>query len=366
MRGLYVHIPFCGVKCYYCDFVAVSGHGHWSQRYLNALAGEMAAYRHLPVDSVYVGGGTPSELSTEQIEELFRAVENLWGSLRGSGREATFEANPESLNAAKLQALLHCGVNRLSLGLEAVQDSLLKSLGRRHDFDRFLEVFHLAREAGFGNLNVDLMFALPGQTLDHWSESLERVLDLMPQHISLYGLFVEDQTVLRKRGVVVDEDFGSEMYPLAIGRLQAAGYHHYEISNFSLPGFEAVHNRNYWRNGEYIGVGCGAVSFLGGARQGRVATLKSYCEAVEKGLSPIHWQESLNGQKRMGEDIFLGLRQMDGFKLPPEAYRAFEPQWVKLKSLGLVQLEGLEGESALAKLTSKGTMLANQVFQEFI
>lgn len=360
MRGLYLHIPFCSVKCHYCDFVAVSGQNRWTQRYLQALSKELESFSGLAADTLYVGGGTPSELSAEEIRFLLESVERIFGPVSGL-KESSFEANPESLSPDKLEVLREFGVTRLSLGLQASQDRLLKSLGRRHTFAGFLEVFESARKAGFQNLNVDLMFALPGQSPEDWEESLKAAVDLGPEHVSLYGLQVEEKTVFAKRKVEADEELGARMYETARETLSKAGFRHYEISNFARPGFESVHNRIYWRNEEYAGAGCGACSYLNGERSQNETGLRLYCEKAEQGRSPAVSRERLEGRDLLGETVFLGLRLVEGLALTPETEESFKDEWGRLQAQGLVKKE-----SGRVRLTERGLLLANLVFQQFV
>lgn len=361
MRGLYVHIPFCSVKCYYCDFVAVSGQNRWTQRYLQAVSKELARCANSQlIDTLYVGGGTPSELSPEDIRLLLESVEKFFGPISDL-KESSFEANPESLTPDKIGVLRDFGVSRLSLGLQAVQDRHLKNLGRQHTFADFSEVFERARKSGMENINVDLMFALPDQTAKDWEESLKAVEDLSPEHVSLYGLQVEEKTVFAKRKVEADEELGARMYETARERLSKAGFRHYEISNFAKPGFESVHNQIYWRNEEYAGAGCGACSYLGGVRSQNETGLRLYCEKIEKGQNPAVSLERLEGKDKLGESAFLGLRLVEGFALTPEMEESFKGQWESLEAQRLVRKE-----SGRVRLTERGLLLANQVFQQFV
>ncbi|MBI3550811.1 MAG: radical SAM family heme chaperone HemW [Elusimicrobia bacterium] len=358
MRGLYVHIPFCSVKCFYCDFTAFAGQKSQESRYLDALLREGEA-RQRPVDTLYIGGGTPSELSVEGMERLFAGVGRVFGPA-GALKEATLEANPESLNAAKLEVLAKAGVRRLSLGLQTADPKLLKDIGRRHSVEQFLEVFAAARRGGFA-VNVDLMYGLPDQTLAQAMDSLEAVLGLEPEHVSLYGLQVEDRTLFAKRGVEPDEDLGREMFERSLDRLARAGYRHYEISNFARPGHESVHNEIYWRNGEYVGLGCGASGYLDGERYANMDRLKEYCETVERGAPPAAEAERLDAKARLGETMLLGLRLIDGLALTEEMRRSFAPELAHVEAQGWVEQQG-----GAAKLTREGIFLANKVFEEFV
>lgn len=360
MTGLYVHVPFCAVKCFYCDFAAFSGQQKQVERYLAALEAE-AALRDGPAapETLYVGGGTPSELSAGQAADLFTRLARAYPSARF--REVTFEGNPESLGDGLLAVLAEAGVTRLSIGLQTADDGLLKSVGRRHTADDFARVFRAARAAGIPALSVDLMHGLPGQTLEHLRSTLDFVLDLDPEHVSIYGLHVEDRTLFSKRGVETDEELGRAMQELSIARLTGAGLEHYEISNFAKPGRRSAHNLNYWRRGEYAGLGCSAASFLGGVRSTNAEKLEPYLKAVESGRIPAEESERPEGLEALGEEAFLGLRMIDGF-VPSAALRAaFAGPWEALKDRGLVREDG-----ALWRLTAEGAHVANDVFSEFV
>ncbi|MEK7381928.1 MAG: radical SAM family heme chaperone HemW, partial [Elusimicrobiota bacterium] len=309
MTGLYVHIPFCAVKCFYCDFAAFSGQKKQVPRYLAALEAEAALLPPVAVDTLYIGGGTPSELSAGQLCELFTRLRRAYPAARLA--ESTFEANPDSLDEEKLSVLAGAGVTRLSVGLQTADASLLKAIGRRHTAADFTRMFRAARAAGITTLSIDLMYGLPGQTLDGLRATLDSVLSLAPEHISLYGLQVEDRTLFAKRGVADDQDLGREMYELAITTLALAGLEHYEISNFALPGRRSRHNINYWNRGEYLGLGCSAASFLGGTRSSNEDKIAPYISAVESGRRPIAEAETPVGLEALGEEAFLGLRLLD-------------------------------------------------------
>lgn len=358
--GLYVHIPFCSVKCFYCDFAAFSGQGRTVARYLAALEAEAGLFpAERPPTTLYLGGGTPSELKAPEIAELFALIRRAYPAAEFA--EASFEANPESLDARKLELLRGAGVARLSLGLQTLDDGLLEAIGRRHTARDFLELYGQARRLGRLAINVDLMYGLPGQTLERHLRTLDLVLGLSPEHVSLYGLQVEDRTLFGRRGVLNDEDSEREMFEESLERLLRAGYHHYEISNFARPGFESEHNRNYWENGEYIGLGCGAASHRGGLRSTNTDRLEAYCRAVEAGKRPVAESERLEGRSALGERAWLGLRLIDGFEPGPELEAAFAFEWSSLAGRGLLERAGRR-----VRLSREGIFLANQVFMEFV
>jgi oxygen-independent coproporphyrinogen-3 oxidase len=345
--GLYVHIPFCSVKCYYCDFTAVAHQGRSFDRYLGVLEREVAARLKRRPDTIYIGGGTPSELSAEQTARLF-------SFLPKGCSEVTFEANVESLTPAKLDALEKAGVTRLSLGLQTSEPALLKAIGRRHSVADFVDVYQRAQ--GRFSISVDLMYNLPGQSLASFAGSLGFVLGLKPQHFSVYGLQVEDQTLFSKRKVVPDEDLGRDMFELCLDTLALNGYEHYEISNWARPGARSAHNLNYWHDGEYLGVGCGAASYLNGVRSANLDRLPAYLEAE----NPIEESERLEGKHKLGESLMLGLRLIDGFQPTREMEAAFANEIAGLESRGLIERRDR------LRLTRDGIFLANQVFREFV
>ena len=355
---LYLHVPFCSIKCFYCDFTAFSGQGRSIARYLKALESEWNLHPGMDFSTLYIGGGTPSELSAGQLNELMEMVRRR---APGGFQEATCEANPESLTLEKLKVLRQAGATRLSLGLQTTNDGLLKAIGRRHSFKEFRSIYRAARRLGGLALSIDLMYGLPGQSPESHEKSLDDVLALEPEHVSLYGLQVEDRTLFAKREVEPDEDLGRRMFESSIERLRRAGYHHYEISNFARPGFESVHNAIYWNNGEYLGLGCGAASYLDGERSVNADRLPDYLRLAESGRNPAASMERLTGREKLGEQAFLGLRLVDGFKRAPELKSAFAAEWRRLSDQGLVELKG-----PLARLTQDGLFVANQVFQNFV
>jgi len=347
------------VKCFYCDFAAFSGQNKQVDRYLAALASEAALRAPHAPDTLYVGGGTPSELSAGQIDDLFARLRRAYPDARLV--ETTFEANPESLDEEKLAVLARSGVTRLSIGLQTADDALLKAIGRRHKAADFARVLRAARAAGIPALCVDLMYGLPGQTLDGLGSTLDSVLSLEPEHISLYGLQVEDRTIFAKRGVEEDQDMGREMYQLAIAALSRAGLEHYEISNFARRGRRSRHNLNYWDRGEYMGLGCSSASFLGGVRSSNEEKIVPYMTAVEAGRRPTAETEAPAGLEALGEEAFLGLRLLEGFVPSKQTRESFAGPWAALKARGLAREDGSRW-----RLTGEGVFLANEVFKEFI
>ncbi|MCK5533805.1 radical SAM family heme chaperone HemW [bacterium] len=373
MYGLYVHIPFCLKKCFYCSFkttVLFSGDsGQKSNKdekvkeYLKAVKKELGKYRGEVLGSIYIGGGTPTILSSFQLENLFKFFSNNF--LFKKKIEITVEANPGTLNKQKLKSLKEGGVNRLSIGLQSLDDRLLKRIGRIHTGKQFLDNFYLAREIGFDNINVDLIFALPGQKMSDWEKTLKKIINIKPEHISLYSLSIEQGTRMYadlKSGRIkpCNEDIEADMYEYAIKILTENGYQHYEISNFAFPHKSSKHNQLYWENKQYLGVGAGAVSFLGGTRLTNVGDIDEYIRKVNTDKLCMV-KEKLTGEKAIAEKIILGLRMRKGIKVDKQIEKKFTGPIEELILKGL-----LERNEKNIRLTYKGLLLANQVFIEFL
>lgn len=320
LAGLYVHIPFCEKKCAYCDFYSLEA-PQWTDAYLTALETEafLTAQRHpgLLFDSVYIGGGTPSLLTPAQLDRLFDILTRHFSCLPGS--EVTLEANPATLDCEKLSLLRERGVNRLSLGLQSASDRELKLLSRLHDYRSFLQTYRLA-SAYFQNISVDLMFGLPCQTRESFSETLSEVLALAPAHLSLYALKLEKGTPLSKNRELFsfpDEDAFADIYLSACERLEDAGYRQYEISNFARQGFFSRHNLRYWKREEYLGLGPSAHSFIDGCRYANKRDLSGYCRSLSEGRFPERSEMTrLSPGDILEEEIFLFLRLAEGLDLP--------------------------------------------------
>ncbi|MHB2026920.1 MAG: radical SAM family heme chaperone HemW [Elusimicrobiota bacterium] len=357
--GLYVHIPFCSAKCFYCDFASFAGKKKSAGRYLEALSREAEAASRKIFDTLYIGGGTPSELDASDIDRLFSLLHRAYPYSRFS--EVTFEANPDSLTEEKLEVLKRWGVTRLSIGLQTTDPELLRAIGRRHSPADFFSVFSAARAAGSWAISVDLMYGLPGQNLAAHRRSLEDVLALNPEHLSLYGLHVEDKTLFGRRGVKTDENSEREMHEMSLDLISSAGLRRYEISNFARPGLESRHNKNYWLGGEYVGIGCGAASYVDGRRTSNLDGLEAYCARIESGARPEVFSEKLSGKGKIGEKILLGLRLAEGLEPGEEGLLEFDREWRDLESLGLIERQGQR-----AFLSREGVFLANEAFMRFV
>ncbi|MHB9155926.1 MAG: radical SAM family heme chaperone HemW [Endomicrobiales bacterium] len=357
MYGLYLHVPFCRRKCLYCDFVSQPSL-ELLPAYVGAVLLHLRRHAGKPLSTVFAGGGTPTLLPPESIRETFSAIRGLF-DCRSLG-EVTVEANPESLAEGALAALRSSGVNRLSIGAQSLCDRELAALGRVHTAEEFLSAFRRARASGFGNINIDLIYGLPSQTLEQWKKNLERAVALGSEHLSLYPLSIEPDTPFHDRGVAVSGDDQAEMYEWSAAFLSSAGYEHYEISNWARPGFACRHNLTYWQNREYIGVGPAAASYLDGRRSKNVPDVAEYIRRVKAGEDPADEKEEIDEAKRLSEEIILKLRCSEGIGL--ERIRSRYPAAVK----ELLQKELLEPCGQNVRLTRKGMLLANQVFQEFV
>lgn len=319
---LYVHIPFCVKKCSYCDFLSAPATEQTKEAYMAALFAEIGGrakdYKDRIVTSVFIGGGTPSLLPGDSIKQLMEHIRE--GFTLAPDAEITMEVNPGTVTAEKLTAFYAAGINRLSIGMQSAQEQELKILGRIHDFDGFCQVYREAVEAGFTNINVDVMSGLPGQTLASYKDTLEKVLQLepMPQHISAYSLIVEEGTpfaAMADRGELPlpEEDTERAMYEETIEVLAGYGFHRYEISNYALDGYECRHNVGYWIRRDYLGFGIGAASLIGNVRFQNGRDLNAY---LAHPLACREEQQSLTTQEQMEETMFLGLRLIRGVSYP--------------------------------------------------
>ena len=373
--SLYVHIPFCERKCHYCDFVSFSREYQNISRYIDNLLKEISLYKtslsNYRLDTIFIGGGTPSCIDSKYIEEILSGIYNNF-NIRNQP-EVSIEVNPGTLDFSKAQIYKNIGINRVSLGVQSLNDNILKSIGRIHNSDDFLESLEILRNVGFKNINVDLMFGLPNQIIEDLEISLHKVVDLKMEHISLYGLIIEKSTLLDswyKKGVlqVPSEDLERNMYHRSIELLTSRGYNHYEISNFSKPSYECRHNLTYWKLKPYLGVGLSSHSNLFGKRYWNYSNLNSYNNLLEKNILPIEDEETINKSMEMAEYCILGLRLLNGInkvdfknRFDTHIENNYKDVIVKHKTGGLI-IEDIES----IKLTSKGLDLANIVEVDFI
>lgn len=373
MFGLYIHIPFCRAKCRYCDFNSRPAAAGEIERYLRALRRELGntpdAGRR--ADTVYLGGGTPTLLAADQLESLLASLHAAYRIAPGA--EISIEANPGTIDAAKAAHLFALGITRVSIGMQSLDDALLRRLGRRHTAAEAIAAFGILRAAGFTNLGVDMMHALPGQTPAGWEEELSRVIALGPEHLSLYALSIETGTPLaaeRAGGALALPTEAEELAMLRIAqaRTAAAGYEHYEISNFCRPGHRCRHNMSVWKIGEYRGFGAGAHSFLRTPAPVRFANEpdpERYVRRIEDGTSPELTREALTHAQFAGEALMLGLRMQEGLAIEDFA-RDFgaPPGELFAAAVAFGTAQGwLEEAGAHLRLTGRGVLFSNEIFR---
>jgi len=309
--SLYVHIPFCKSKCFYCSFASYPGQEDMIDAYLDMLEQEAASYDRPPCSTVYIGGGTPTYLSAMQLERVLGIVRDYFS--REEGSEFTVEANPATFDRTKAKLLLRSGVNRVSLGVQSLHDDTLRWLGRPHTAAEALESYQLLRDAGFKNINLDFIYALPHETQDQVKADLEEIEALGSEHISLYALSIEEGTDLSHRQIQpLEPDRQADDYRMVAMFLKACGYTHYEVSNFAREGYLCEHNMHYWRGGDYIGLGVSAHSHILGHRFWNAAAVSEYVSLMKtKGLARAG-EERLTPQQRLGEAFLIGLRMCEG------------------------------------------------------
>jgi oxygen-independent coproporphyrinogen III oxidase len=364
IRHLYVHIPFCARICPYCAFYKTRANHSETERFCDALLRELAAkvrqFEIIP-ETIFFGGGTPTALTTSQLELLLRGFREQLDL--SALREWTMEANPGSVSARKAGVLKQLGVSRLSLGVQSWDDNLLKLLGREHDSKQAEESFRILRQAGFENMNVDLMFGLPGQTIEQWRATLEKTIALQPEHVSAYCLTYEEDTeffLRHARGEFrQDSEIDAEYFEMTMSILQEAGYEHYEISNYARPGFSSLHNRAYWSGADYLGIGPSAFSTVGMQRWQNIADYREYADRVFDCRSCIDKTEELTSGMKRAEKIALGLRTHDG--VSAATLEPFTKEAREFVELGL-----LRHSNGHFILTRAGKSLADSVAEAFV
>tara|TARA_B100001179_G_scaffold97327_1_gene69160 strand:+ start:758 stop:1987 length:1230 start_codon:yes stop_codon:yes gene_type:complete len=391
--ALYIHVPFCKTKCPYCDFNTYQGIERLMDPYMGALTQEITQWGKLlegpVVNSVFFGGGTPSYLSEGYIG---RILESAGSSFQlGGDAEITIEANPGDLDLEACQRLVKAGVNRLSIGVQSLDNGLLSILGRRHDANQAMEALQIARSGGLSNINLDFMYGLPHQTMSQWKDTMQRMVSQRPTHISLYCLTLEEGTPLHhwvETGKLPqsDQDLAADMYHYAADLMEQEGYQHYEISNWCLPGFECRHNLCYWLNQPYLGVGPGAHSCLGTFRFWDISAPGTYIKAandwsatssppvvelteeVLNSVLPVDHQEFIDPETFCSETMFLGLRLLEGMNLAQvsaqvgiDLAQRYESEIQDLTELGLLEQVGPR-----LRLTKSTHLIANQVFTRFV
>ena len=378
LLGLYVHIPFCVRKCNYCDFLSAPADDATKKRYVEALCKEIAGYKELTKEyqlaTIYFGGGTPSVLEVSFIEQILNTVKKNFAV--DMAAEVTLEVNPGTASLEKLKRYQELGINRLSIGVQSAKEKELALLGRIHTFEEAKQTYFWAREAGFENISLDLMSALPGQSLEDYKQNVEAILSLNPEHISSYSLIIEEGTPFYqqyaegapKKDELPEEETDRAMYAYTKERLVQAGYERYEISNYAKPGFESRHNSSYWIGTEYLGVGLGASSLFTTARYHNETDLTAYIEAIETGQDARREIERLVLEEQMEEFMILGLRMMKGV-----SRQEFQKRFGKaMETVYGSALSKLEKQGLLVKegdriaLTETGIDVSNQVFIEFV
>ena len=372
MKSVYIHIPFCNNICSYCDFTKLYYNKKYINSYLDSLEKEILLnYKGEVIETIYIGGGTPTSLSAQQLDALLKGIREELPFVDGD--EFTVEANPGDLTLEKLQVLQNYGVNRLSMGVQSFNDRLLKKIGRKHTAQDVYDTMKIFEAADFKNVSIDLIFALPNQTIEDFEDTLNQALSLDLPHYSMYSLILENKTMfynwarqgrLHLPGIDVEGD----MFELAIEKMTKAGRHQYEVSNFCIPGKESQHNLVYWNNEHYYGLGAGASGYLGNIRYKNHGPIQHYLKPLRENELPTINVETLTVDNQMEEEMFLGLRKINGvsvnhfeekFKRPLDS--VYGETILRLKNDGMLKQQG-----DLLSLTDKGLILGNEVFKEFL
>ena len=375
--GIYVHIPFCVRKCEYCDFVSMVGTPDEQAYYIRVLKKDIRGFEALSnlyqVQTVFFGGGTPSVLDVAQLERIMEQLREQYEFAEDA--EISIECNPGTLTEEKLAKYRAMGFNRLSLGLQSVHDEELAVLGRIHSYNDFLTSYRLARKAGFTNINVDLISALPGQSVDSWKETLEKVAELNPEHISAYSLSIEEGTPFcekysgaQGRALLPKEKDERAMYHYTKEFLETKGYHRYEVSNYAKDGKECRHNLVYWTGGEYVGFGLGASSYLGGKRFSNPKEKQAYWEYARNAYNTYRTLPSQSEKNAMEEFMFLGLRMSRGISTKEFEERFHVPfQQVYGGPVRKMVMQGmLEEDGNILRFTDRGVDVSNHLLVEFL
>lgn len=378
--GFYVHLPFCVKKCRYCDFLSAPATKEMQKEYCQALLREIESYgfaaSQYKIRTIYFGGGTPSLLEAEWIGRILEKICHVFSDTDKRNTEITLEVNPGTVNRQKWKAYEQMGINRISMGLQSSHDAELKLLGRVHSYKDFLLCYEDARAQHFSNISVDIMSALPGQRIDTYRETLERVVKLKPEHISSYSLIVEPETAfwqeygsgMPKETLLPDEDTDRRMYALTKNILETHGYKRYEISNYAKPGFESKHNSSYWTGIPYIGLGLGAASYFQGKRYCNTNQMKPYLQYAGEEKKRVEQVEEIGKKEAMEEFMFLGLRMTKGIEISgfserfhENIYDVYGSVLVRLKKQNLLQDNGTH-----IWLTDYGIDVSNVVLSEFL
>lgn len=371
--GIYIHIPFCARKCNYCDFLSAPETRETKERYLSLLDREMQLYKEIvsarEADTLFIGGGTPSFLETDLTDKLLCSVKKWIPS--ENLKEFTIECNPNSVTEEKLNLYKEAGVTRISLGMQSACDEELKKLGRLHSVKEFEKTYELVRKHGFERVNIDVMAAIPGQTIESYKHTLEYVVGLSPEHISSYSLIIEEGTPFYEKyreNPPVDEDTDRQMYDLTKEILGRHGYHRYEISNYAKEGQECIHNLKYWQGGDYLGFGLGAASCMEHERWSNVRGLTDYEDRICRGQKPVEQTEEISKEEQMAEFMFLGLRCMEGVsaeRFEKRFHQSLEERYGKVlhkyENMGLMRLVNGNWQ-----LTEQGIDVSNHIFADFL
>lgn len=384
--GIYVHIPFCKHKCYYCDFISFADKNSLIDEYIKWLnyeikevgQGNRLDYENklddlVFVKTIYIGGGTPSFIESKYITEILKTIKENF--VVDEDAEITMEMNPGTVNENKLKDYYNCGINRLSIGLQETNNALLKEIGRIHTYEDFKNTYSLVRNVGFKNINVDLMLGLPNQNILDLENSINKILDLDPEHISVYSLILEENTVLKNKvdqGILTlpEDEMERKMYYTVKNMLENNGYIHYEISNFAKKGFESKHNLDCWSQKEYMGFGAAAHSYTNNFRFSNIENIEEYINNFKnnKEEDNLIFHEKQNRESKMKEYMMLGLRKIEGVNIQQFKNKFVEnPIFIFRKEIEkLVNEELLEVNGNFIKLTKKGLDLANLVWEEFV
>lgn len=384
--GIYVHIPFCKHKCYYCDFISFADKNSLIEEYIKWLKyeikevgqGNRLDYENklddlVLVKTIYIGGGTPSFIESKYITEILKTIKENF--VVDEDAEITMEMNPGTVDENKLKDYYNCGINRLSIGLQETNNALLKEIGRIHTYEDFENTYSLARNVGFKNINVDLMLGLPNQNILDLENSINKILDLDPEHISVYSLILEENTVLKNKvdqGILTlpEDEMERKMYYTVKNMLENNGYIHYEISNFAKKGFESKHNLDCWSQKEYMGFGAAAHSYTNNFRFSNIENIEEYINNFKnnKEEDNLIFHEKQNRESKMKEYMMLGLRKIEGVNIQQFKNKFVEnPIFIFRKEIEkLVNEELLEVDGNFIKLTKKGLDLANLVWEEFV
>ncbi len=374
--GIYIHIPFCKQKCFYCDFCSFANKNEMQEKYVEAVINEIKNITHkekYTVTTIYFGGGTPSILNPEYIKNILQEIESSFKILDDA--EITIEINPGTVNEEKLKKYKEYGINRLSIGLQSANDKILKKIGRIHDYKQFEETFFYARKCGFKNINVDLMIGLPTQTIEDVKQTLEKIIQKNPEHISVYSLIIEEGTIIEKlinenKLQLPDEETERIMYWTVVNELKENGYNQYEISNFSKKTYESKHNTNCWKQKQYVGLGTSAHSYLNKKRYSNTNNIEEYIKNIqENNISKnITIHEEQTEESTMNEYMLLGLRMIQGININEFKQKFKTDPTIKYKKI----LEKLQKENLIQitktsiKLTKQGIDFGNIVWEEFI